>query len=144
LAQRAAAGHLVFTISLSERDSKMLWKVDITSLEQILLNLVDNAVKYARGYPGQTLPLELSVRVEGSRVSLALRDYGPGIGSAVAKNIFTAFHKSADAAAHSAPGVGLGLSLSRRLARQMGGNLRFVDPAEGSGALFCLELPLEC
>jgi signal transduction histidine kinase len=59
----------------------------------------------------------------------------------VARRLFKPFAKSAEEAAVSAPGVGLGLALSRRLARAMGGEL-ILDPAVKDGACFVLRLPL--
>jgi len=70
---------------------------------------------------------------------IGVRDHGPGIPPADARRLFRPFHKSARAAAHSAPGVGLGLALARRLARSLGGDLRLVSGA-GPGACFELWL----
>jgi signal transduction histidine kinase len=57
-----------------------------------------------------------------------------------ARRLFRPFHKSARDAAQSAPGVGLGLALSRRLARAIGGDLR-LESTPGEGATFALRLP---
>ncbi|MGC4015753.1 MAG: HAMP domain-containing sensor histidine kinase [Luteolibacter sp.] len=112
-----------------------LLKVDTAAVEHILFNVVDNAAKYAgRGV--------LSVRVASLPHGVAIRitDQGPGIPISEHKRIFRAFHKSARDAAESRPGVGLGLALSRRLARSMGGDLT-CDPGVPSGASFLLSLP---
>jgi len=69
---------------------------------------------------------------------LRVRDRGPGIRRRDAKRIFRPFHRSARRAAGGTPGVGLGLALSRRLARRLGGELRWVPSEEG--AVFELEL----
>ena len=61
---------------------------------------------------------------------IRVRNHDPGISRAVAHRLFVPFGKSARQAADSAPGVGLGLSLSRRLARQFGGDLRIEEFAE--------------
>ena len=113
--------------------------VDVSSVQQILLNLVDNACKYAGG-PGETR-IELEALLDGKEAAIAVRDNGPGIPKADARRIFRPFHKSAQEAARSSPGVGLGLALSRRLARRMGGDLR-LRQSEGNGACFELTLPL--
>jgi len=68
-----------------------------------------------------------------------VRDHGPGVTPIDARRLFRPFHKSAAAAAASQPGVGLGLALSRRLARDMGGDLQ-LDPQVGDGACFVLVL----
>ena len=57
------------------------------------------------------------------------------------RRLFQPFSKSAQEAAHSAPGVGLGLALARRLSRSLGGDLRF-EPTPGHGATFRVTLPL--
>jgi signal transduction histidine kinase len=107
------------------------------ALERIVENLVDNAAKYAAGAEDATVTVEVESR--GDRVVLAVVDRGPGVGAADAARVFKPFRKSAADAAGTAPGVGLGLSLSRQLARRMGGDLRLV-PTE-VGARFELLLP---
>ncbi|MBN2322069.1 MAG: ATP-binding protein [Acidobacteria bacterium] len=72
---------------------------------------------------------------------LSIRDYGPGIPKSMHKKLFVPFTKSASDAAHSAPGVGLGLAISRRLARQMNGDL-ILDESISTGTRFLLTLPL--
>jgi signal transduction histidine kinase len=111
-----------------------------SAVEQILLNLLDNACKYASGSDDPRLHLALALGRDGAEVSLA--DHGPGVSASVRRRLFHPFSKSAREAAHSAPGVGLGLALSRRLARDMGGDLR-LDPTARAGARFVLVLPLE-
>ena len=70
-----------------------------------------------------------------------MRDHGPGLPPRAIRRLFRPFSKSAHDAAHSAPGVGLGLALSRRLARALGGDLR-LDENGPHGACFVLTLPL--
>jgi len=71
---------------------------------------------------------------------LRVRDHGQGISAYDAQHLFRPFGKSADQAAYSAPGIGLGLALCRRLSRSMGGDLR-LDPLVKNGAGFILKLP---
>ena len=73
---------------------------------------------------------------------IQVRDHGPGIPAAEARRLFRPFSRSAQQAAGSAPGVGLGLALSRRLARAMGGDLR-IDLGVRDGAGFELRLKLD-
>lgn len=108
-----------------------------SSVEQILVNLIDNAGKYAAKAADRRI--HLTARRAGRRIGLVLRDHGPGIRSEQARRIFRPFSKSASEAAHSAPGVGLGLALSRRLARSMQGELS-LDSAVTDGACFVLAL----
>ncbi|MFL6289894.1 MAG: sensor histidine kinase [Thermoanaerobaculia bacterium] len=125
LRDRAAQEGLAFEVEGGAVEARV--RVDVASAEQILLNLVDNACKYA---PGQ--PLHLSASLRGRHAVLRLRDHGPGIDPRDRRRIFRPFHRSAARAAGSAPGVGLGLALSRRLARQMGGDLRLASSEEGA------------
>jgi len=78
---------------------------------------------------------------QSAKLKIQVQDNGEGIGREEQKVIFAPFHKSAEKAALSKPGVGLGLSLSLRLAREMKGELSLENSEEG--ALFTLILPLE-
>jgi signal transduction histidine kinase len=130
LAERAAQAELALNVEASPEISARRVRVDLASAEQILLNLVDNACKYA---PNPLQPtLHLAAALRGRRAVVRLRDHGPGIEPRERRRIFRTFHRSAARAAGSAPGVGLGLALSRRLARQMGGDLRLVASEEGA------------
>jgi signal transduction histidine kinase len=110
---------------------------DPSAVEQVMSNLVDNACKYGCGDDGR---VHLQATCDGRSVLLTVRDHGPGIARSEARRIFRPFRKSAREAAHSAPGVGLGLALSRELARNMGGDLRLANPGR-PGACFALSLP---
>jgi signal transduction histidine kinase len=110
---------------------------DPVAIEQILFNLVDNACKYASEASDRTIHLRVSA--DERNVSFAVRDHGPGIPDDQRRRLFRPFSKSARDAAYSAPGVGLGLALSRRLARRMGADLRWSP--DGQGATFVLSLP---
>lgn len=111
-------------------------QADRAAVEHVLFNLIDNAAKYATG----TKEVEITAETGRERLSILVRDQGPGIPPAERKRVFRAFHKSAAAAAESRPGVGLGLALSRRLARAGGGDLQIRDADRGS--CFALLLPL--
>jgi signal transduction histidine kinase len=112
---------------------------DPQAVEQILFNLVDNACKYAAHAAKKEI--EVTVTCQRDKLSISVRDFGPGISTAGRKKLFRPFSKSVHDAAHSAPGVGLGLALCERLARDLGGRLQF-QPAD-PGSIFCLQLPLK-
>ena len=140
LAERAAAAGMQLALEVPETVSNITLALDVTAVEQILFNLVDNACKYGTsGEPQQAL--ELSIARTNHTLEIRLRDHGPGIPADARRNLFKPFHKSAQEAAASKPGVGLGLSLSRRLARALGGNLVLDAPARG-GTCFLLKLPI--
>lgn len=140
LAQRAAQAGMALQEDFDERAMDISVHVDVSVVEQILFNLVDNACKYASGATEKVIHLE-AFPENGKFALLRIRDHGQGVSAAAAKRLFQPFSKSATEAAHTAPGVGLGLALSRRLARTLRGDLRFSRSAAG-GASFELFLPL--
>ena len=109
---------------------------DRDRLRQVLVNLIDNAVKYSP--PGD----RVSVQAEqsDSRVVIEVRDRGPGISPEHQRLIFEKFGR-ANVAEHAKPGTGLGLFIARSIAEAHGGALE-VRSAPGRGATFRLSLPL--
>jgi anti-sigma regulatory factor (Ser/Thr protein kinase) len=115
-------------------------RADTAAVEHILFNLIDNAAKYASNRSPAIVKIQ--TRDLSNKVEILVTDHGPGIAPAEMSRIFRAFHKSAREAAESQPGVGLGLALSRRLAREQGGGLTCQTPPPHSpGACFILQLP---
>ncbi len=135
LEERARRSEMELRVAGVVEDARV--RGEPSAIEQILLNLVDNACKY--GADGDAI--ELTAARAGRKLELGVRDYGAGVDRSVRKRLFRPFSRSAEEAAGSAPGVGLGLALSRRLARDLGGDLRLADP-DGPGARFVLTLPL--
>jgi signal transduction histidine kinase len=141
LKDRAALAGLTLTEKVAPDAARAVMHVDITAVEQILFNLVDNACKYgAPQAPENGIGLEAELE-NSRRVRLRIRDHGPGLHPDAARHLFEPFSKSAQEAAHTAPGVGLGLALCRRLSRSMGGDLRLI-PGDKHGACFELTLPV--
>ncbi len=103
---------------------------------QILLNLVGNAIRYA---PDNS---QVWVRLEdaGSRARLVVADQGPGLSADQQARVFEKFERLGRS--NEDGGSGLGLYISRRLARAMGGELS-IESAPGQGARFILELPAD-
>ncbi len=110
---------------------------DRDAIRQALLNLIDNALKYAAG--GGVLEVELSL--EDGRCRVAVKDRGPGVPASHRESIFQPFHRVDDSLTASSPGSGLGLSIARRLLRGMGGDLRY-RPRRDGGSCFEMFLPL--
>ncbi len=109
---------------------------DEVAVDQILFNLVDNACKHAA--TAENRRIDLLITSTATAVTFTVRDHGPGIPDADRRQIFAPFRR---AKSTSGPGVGLGLSLCRRLARHMRGDLQ-LDPAPtAGGASFTLTLP---
>lgn len=135
--ERAREAGMRLVLELEEALEAVPVLVEPSAAEQVLFNLVDNACKYARGAEDSRIHVRAERR--GSWVAILVADHGPGVSRTDARNLFEPFSKSSERAAESAPGVGLGLALSRRLARAMGGELRF-EQGRGPGAVFAFLL----
>jgi signal transduction histidine kinase len=141
LLQRVAQAGVALTENIAPVAMARVVQVDVAAVEQILFNLVDNACKYAApSAPDKCIELEAATE-EGKSAFLRIRDHGQGISAQAAKHLFQPFSKSAHEAARTAPGVGLGLALCRRLARSLGGDLRY-NVNLGGGTCFELQLPI--
>lgn len=138
LARRAEQAGMALVVEMGEGADTLAVRADPSAVEQILLNLVDNACKYASDSSDRRIHLEV-VRSAGFSpcLRILIRDHGPGLSAEARRRLFQPFSKSAREAAHSKPGVGLGLALSRRLARDMGGDL-LLDESVPDGACFVL------
>ena len=123
-------------IALGERspDAPPTLRTDPVRLEQILVNLLSNAVRHS---PEGGI---VTVQVEPQPAAVAFRvsDHGPGIPTELQERIFEPFERFDP---HSGVGTGLGLPVSRRLAEVLGGQLT-VESVVGRGATFSLSLPL--
>lgn len=110
---------------------------DRDAVEQIVLNLLDNAAKYA--VEGGEATVELAAGPAGG-ATVRVLDRGPGVPPEHRERIFEKFHRVDDSLTAEKGGTGLGLSIARQLARGLGGELRH-EPRPGGGAGFILELP---
>jgi signal transduction histidine kinase len=106
--------------------------VDPLRLEQVLVNLLDNARKYSP--PGTRIEVEVAAEVEA--VTVAVRDQGSGIPAEEQELIFERFHRLR----RDQNGVGLGLHISREIVRRHGGDLKVEAPSDG-GTRFVVRLP---
>lgn len=109
-------------------------RTDPVRLEQILVNLLSNAIRHSP--EGSTITL-LSRSEPGGAVLFAVVDHGPGIPVELRERIFEPFERFDP---HSGVGTGLGLPISRRLAAALGGAL-IVEETAGGGATFTLRIP---
>jgi two-component system, OmpR family, phosphate regulon sensor histidine kinase PhoR len=107
---------------------------DSDRIQQVLINLLDNAAKYG------SAPVKVSAESTNGVVRIAVSDSGPGIGAADRERIFEKFYRADPQLTGAASGTGLGLYISRELAERMGGRLALTS-APGEGAKFVVELP---
>jgi signal transduction histidine kinase len=106
------------------------------ALRHIVLNLLDNAVKY--GPTGQTVRVEVSRR-NGS-VLVAVTDQGPGVPAGERDAVWRAFHRGSRTSDQG--GSGIGLTIVQEVATQHGGRA-WVEDAPGGGARFVVSLPVD-
>jgi signal transduction histidine kinase len=138
LVQRAAQSGRELTLEGDEVALSVHVRIDVAAFERILMNLVDNACKH--GVPAKDPLIHIRVAREERRLAIRVIDSGPGVPKEAAGRMFRAFGRSAREAAGAAPGIGLGLALSHRLARRMRGKLR-LERDYREGACFVLKLP---
>jgi len=109
---------------------------DRDAIEQVLLNLIDNTVKYAAS--GKEIQFILDRQEEFCRVQI--RDRGPGVPAGQRQKIFEKFHRVDDTLTAQQPGSGLGLSIAQKILRDMHGDLLYEE-CQGGGSCFVVLLP---
>jgi signal transduction histidine kinase len=137
LEERTRHANMQLVVELTPESAATTVRTCPSAVEQILFNLVDNACKYASS--AKDTRIHLRIEPSGGTVRLLVADHGPGVAPDQLRTLFTPFSKSARDAANSAPGVGLGLALSKRLARAIGADLVHVASPD-YGACFALRL----
>ena len=118
-------------------DGAVLVEGDPESLKQSLLNLLSNAEKYS----GQNKSIEVLLRREEPWVCIDVMDRGRGVPAAQARQIFQEFYRGDDSLTAKVRGSGLGLSITRRILRDHGGDVLYL-PREGGGSIFRIQLPV--
>jgi signal transduction histidine kinase len=119
-------------------DRQVVVDADRTRLAQALLNLLSNAVKYTD--PGGRI--EVGVLVEKGNAVITIRDSGIGIAAEHLEEVFQMFSQVESALTRSRGGLGIGLSLTRRLIEMHGGSVRAASDGAGQGSRFQISLPL--
>ncbi|MBV9189449.1 MAG: hybrid sensor histidine kinase/response regulator [Betaproteobacteria bacterium] len=135
LPQAQAHGH---RISLHFGTRELPMDADAVRLEQIICNLVNNAIKYSEE------PDEICVETgsEGAEALITVRDRGQGFEPGVAAKLFTPFLQVNPTLARSGGGLGIGLTIVQRLAELHGGSVIASSEGPGNGARFVVRLPL--
>ena len=106
-------------------------------LEQLLINLLQNALQATEHLPAARRTLELSASVQGEQVELCVADHGPGVSAALREQVFNPFFST------KSDGLGLGLNICRTLVEAHGGQLGVRERSDGQpGAVFFFTLPL--
>lgn len=118
-------------------DEPLTLEADPARLQQMLLNLLQNAVRYT----GQAGHIAVAAGIEAGEVVVRVDDDGIGIASDMLPRIFELFTRDADAARSAGEGLGVGLALTRELAALHGGSVEARSPGPGRGSQFVLRLP---
>jgi signal transduction histidine kinase len=127
--------HHELTVSLPTEAVHL--EADPTRLEQVLCNLLNNAAKYTE----QGGHIHLSVVPEDDKVTVCVRDNGIGISPELLPRIFDLFAQADRALARSQGGLGVGLTLVKKLVGLMGGSVAAKSEGAGKGSVFTVRLP---
>lgn len=130
-AQRPRVEAAGLTLMVRSAPMPVMRTFDLDAVGQVLVNLIDNAVKYAAS--GKTVEVSVSERGE-----ITVADRGPGIAAKHRSRIFERFYRCDDSITAKSSGSGLGLSIASRLMAGMGGELVFA-PRAGGGAVFIIK-----
>ena len=130
-AQRPRVEAAGLTLMVRSAPMPVMRTFDLDAVGQVLVNLIDNAVKYAAS--GKTVEVSVSERGE-----ITVADRGPGIAAKHRSRIFERFYRCDDSITAKSSGSGLGLSIASRLMAGMGGKLVFA-PRAGGGAVFTIK-----
>ncbi|MDS1030376.1 ATP-binding protein [Bacillota bacterium LX-D] len=130
---RAQEKNIVFQTFFSTENLTL--NADRDKLQQILLNLVDNTLKYSL----PNTPIRIEVLDEKKWVQIKVQDFGPGISADELPYIFTKFHRAKDTSRQK-PGTGLGLAIAKELVELHGGKI-WVESTVHVGTTFFVRLP---
>jgi len=116
-------------------------RADLTKLRQTLFNLLSNASKFTEGGT-VTLAVNRERREDGDWITLRVTDTGIGIKEEMLEHVFEEFSQADDSTSRDFGGTGLGLPISRRFCRMMGGDISVASQV-GVGSTFTIELPAQ-
>lgn len=128
-------------ITVSVPDTVLMVPMDAKLIEQVLVNLLDNARKHT------PLDKEISIRVDTDPINnyavFTVADRGTGIAKADLPHIFQMFYTTQGKIADAERGIGLGLTICESIVKAHGGTITAANRQEGTGAVFTFTLPLE-
>jgi signal transduction histidine kinase len=124
-------------VEVSEPAVPILSSIDRMRVEQVLDNLLENALKYSSGAE----PPRIRIWTEGAEARFAVIDRGVGIPASERVRIFDRFYRASNAHSITDTGMGLGLFICRRIVEEHGGRI-WVEPTPGGGSTFTVALPL--
>jgi signal transduction histidine kinase len=131
-----------FTFIVDVPTTPAIVDADRQRIEQVVMNLVDNAVKYTGKAATDECKVEIAIRQVGDEIITSVRDHGVGIPAEQQEQVFSRFFRAANvtSARYPYPGMGLGLYISQDIIKRHGGRI-WVEPAEREGSIFSFALP---
>ena len=123
-------------VTLVDESEGLTARADQRRLEQVLTNLVDNAVKYG----GNDSRVVVGARLSDGMVEMFVQDNGPGLPAESLERVFERFYRVDKARSRDQGGTGLGLSIVKHIVQSHGGRV-WVESEPGKGAKFCFTLP---
>ena len=126
-------------ISVSMPEEFLLVPMDAKLIQQVLINLLDNAARYTAGEDG----LEIAVEQKGKTVQFTVRDEGTGIAEEDLPHIFHKFFTKHEKHTGTESGIGLGLAICQTIVQAHGGGISARNRTDRAGAEFIFTLPLE-
>lgn len=137
LMQSAAPEYRAHGLEITVQPAPVTVCADRDLLRRILLNIMDNSLKYKNKPVGH---LEIAMQAPGGVCTLGLADDGPGVPEEACGKLFDVFYRSDPARRNPAGGSGLGLAIAATAAARMGGSIR-AQKAQGGGLSIIITLP---
>ena len=118
-------------IEAGEAVSSLKLNIDPDAFTQVIINLVDNAIKFSKASENKSIDISATLQ-SNNKVCFAVRDYGPGIAKDQLKKIFELFYRTEDELTRETTGTGIGLALVKQLTQLMGGEIDAVNRVPGA------------
>lgn len=131
-AQIEAANYQLNLIPPGQEPTDAELKIDEDAFFQIMINLVDNAIKFTK--QSENKAIDIGYKISGKQRELVfyVRDYGPGVEKEQMKKIFRLFYRAGDELTRTQPGTGIGLALVVQLAQSMGAVVDLINRSPGA------------
>ncbi len=113
-------------------------KVDAKLIEQVIINLLDNAKKHS-----ESTDIRIYAQICDNIIDINVEDFGKGIDDDEINKIFDMFYTGGKKHADAKTGIGLGLTIAKSIVEAHGGTIKAKNKTSGSGAVFTIALPIE-
>ena len=131
-AQIEAANYQLTLIAPEEKTDDFMLNVDQDAFFQIMINLIDNAIKFSRESQKKSIDIGFKTSKRGKQLIFFVRDYGPGVDKQRMKKIFQLFYRAGNELTRTQPGTGIGLALVVQLAESMEATVDLINRSPGA------------